>query len=255
MRRVPARSPRRSTRSSSGWRRRRAPRLRRRRNLGPARRARRDECAATFGPGRRDRGQVAAGLDRRAVEARRRGRSARRRRAMSLCGRRRRPTSSSESARAADAVRPRRARGAAEGGALTVALVCATGSELAQARRPRDRGRRRARVHRGSTRLKAGTAQKLVLNTISTISMIRLGKTFGNLMVDVAPANEKLRGRVRRIVADRDRRAPGRGRRGARGRGRRRRRSRSSRSSPGSTRRRRAARLRDADGNVRRALR
>jgi N-acetylmuramic acid 6-phosphate etherase len=52
----------------------------------------------------------------------------------------------------------------------------------------------------GSTRLKAGTAQKLVLNTISTISMIRLGKTYGNLMVDVAPANEKLHERVRRIV-------------------------------------------------------
>jgi N-acetylmuramic acid 6-phosphate etherase len=53
----------------------------------------------------------------------------------------------------------------------------------------------------GSTRLKAGTAQKLVLNTISTISMIRLGKTYGNLMVDVAAANEKLQDRVRRIVA------------------------------------------------------
>ena len=53
----------------------------------------------------------------------------------------------------------------------------------------------------GSTRLKAGTAQKLVLNTISTISMIRLGKTYGNLMVDVAAANEKLAVRVRRIVA------------------------------------------------------
>ena len=53
----------------------------------------------------------------------------------------------------------------------------------------------------GSTRLKAGTAQKLVLNTISTVSMIRLGKTYGNLMVDVAAANEKLAGRVRRIVA------------------------------------------------------
>ena len=54
----------------------------------------------------------------------------------------------------------------------------------------------------GSTRLKAGTAQKLVLNTISTISMIRLGKTYGNLMVDVVAANEKLQDRVRRIVAD-----------------------------------------------------
>jgi N-acetylmuramic acid 6-phosphate etherase len=53
----------------------------------------------------------------------------------------------------------------------------------------------------GSTRLKAGTAQKLVLNTISTISMIRLGKTYGNLMVDVVAANEKLVERVRRIVA------------------------------------------------------
>jgi N-acetylmuramic acid 6-phosphate etherase len=53
----------------------------------------------------------------------------------------------------------------------------------------------------GSTRLKAGTAQKLVLNMLSTISMIRLGKTFGNLMVDVAATNEKLRARVRRIVA------------------------------------------------------
>lgn len=53
----------------------------------------------------------------------------------------------------------------------------------------------------GSTRLKAGTAQKLVLNTISTIAMVRLGKTFGNLMVDVVATNEKLRARVRRIVA------------------------------------------------------
>jgi N-acetylmuramic acid 6-phosphate etherase len=52
----------------------------------------------------------------------------------------------------------------------------------------------------GSTRLKAGTAQKLVLNTISTVSMIRLGKTYGNLMVDVVAANEKLAERVRRIV-------------------------------------------------------
>jgi N-acetylmuramic acid 6-phosphate etherase len=53
----------------------------------------------------------------------------------------------------------------------------------------------------GSTRLRAGTAQKLVLNTISTVSMIRLGKTFGNLMVDVRAANEKLEARARRIVS------------------------------------------------------
>jgi N-acetylmuramic acid 6-phosphate etherase len=52
----------------------------------------------------------------------------------------------------------------------------------------------------GSTRLKAGTAQKLVLNKISTVTMIRLGRTFGGLMVGVAPGNEKLRERARRNV-------------------------------------------------------
>ena len=53
----------------------------------------------------------------------------------------------------------------------------------------------------GSTRLKAGTAQKLVLNTLSTAIMIRLGKTFGNLMVDVQPLNAKLRQRTIQIVS------------------------------------------------------
>jgi N-acetylmuramic acid 6-phosphate etherase len=52
----------------------------------------------------------------------------------------------------------------------------------------------------GSTRLKAGTAQKLILNTISTVTMVRLGKTFGNLMVDVVASNAKLKGRARRAV-------------------------------------------------------
>ena len=52
----------------------------------------------------------------------------------------------------------------------------------------------------GSTRLKAGTAQKMALNMISTGVMIRLGKTFGNLMVDVQATNTKLRDRARRIV-------------------------------------------------------
>jgi N-acetylmuramic acid 6-phosphate etherase len=53
----------------------------------------------------------------------------------------------------------------------------------------------------GSTRLKAGTATKLVLNLLTTISMIRLGKVVSNLMVDVKPTNEKLRARACRIVA------------------------------------------------------
>ena len=54
----------------------------------------------------------------------------------------------------------------------------------------------------GSTRMKAGTATKLVLNTITTGAMIRLGKTFGNLMVDMRATNEKLRDRGQRIVME-----------------------------------------------------
>ena len=52
----------------------------------------------------------------------------------------------------------------------------------------------------GSTRLKAGTAQKMVLNMLSTISMVRLGKVYKNLMVDVTPINEKLVNRAIRII-------------------------------------------------------
>src|SRR5207237_147436 len=54
----------------------------------------------------------------------------------------------------------------------------------------------------GSTRMKAGTATKLVLNTITTGAMIRLGKTFGNLMVDLRATNAKLRDRSERIVME-----------------------------------------------------
>lgn len=54
----------------------------------------------------------------------------------------------------------------------------------------------------GSTRLKAGTAQKILLNTLSTLVMIRLGKTFGNLMVDLRATNDKLQDRARRIVEE-----------------------------------------------------
>src|SRR5258705_1338914 len=52
----------------------------------------------------------------------------------------------------------------------------------------------------GSTRLKAGTATKLVLNMLTTAAMVRIGKTYGNLMVDVQPSSEKLKERARRIV-------------------------------------------------------
>ena len=54
----------------------------------------------------------------------------------------------------------------------------------------------------GSTRLKAGTATKLVLNTITTGAMIRVGKTYGNLMVDLRASNAKLRDRSERILGE-----------------------------------------------------
>ena len=53
----------------------------------------------------------------------------------------------------------------------------------------------------GSTRLKAGTATKMVLNMLTTVSMIKLGKTYGNLMVDVQTGSEKLKDRARRILS------------------------------------------------------
>jgi N-acetylmuramic acid 6-phosphate etherase len=59
-----------------------------------------------------------------------------------------------------------------------------------------------AEVVTGSTRMKAGTATKLVLNTITTGAMIRLGKTYGNLMVDLRATNNKLIERSRRIVME-----------------------------------------------------
>jgi N-acetylmuramic acid 6-phosphate etherase len=89
---------------------------------------------------------------------------------------------------------------AAEARALTVAVVCVEDAELSSSAEHTVAVVVGPEFIAGSTRLKAGTAQKLVLNAISTISMIRLGKTFGNLMVDVAPGNEKLRARIQRIV-------------------------------------------------------
>ncbi|MFJ9792711.1 N-acetylmuramic acid 6-phosphate etherase [Streptomyces globosus] len=86
-------------------------------------------------------------------------------------------------------------------GALTVGLSCNAGSALAAAAEHGIEVVVGPELLTGSTRLKAGTAQKLVLNLISTITMIRLGKTYGNLMVDLRASNEKLRARSRRIVA------------------------------------------------------
>ncbi|MFJ6542411.1 N-acetylmuramic acid 6-phosphate etherase [Streptomyces sp. NPDC091385] len=86
-------------------------------------------------------------------------------------------------------------------GALTVGLSCNAASPLAAAAQHGIEVVVGPELLTGSTRLKAGTAQKLVLNMISTITMIRLGKTYGNLMVDVRASNAKLRARSRRIVA------------------------------------------------------
>jgi len=86
-------------------------------------------------------------------------------------------------------------------GALTIGLACNADSALAAAAEHGIEVVVGPEFLTGSTRLKAGTAQKLVLNMLSTITMIRLGKTYGNLMVDVRASNEKLRARSRRIVA------------------------------------------------------
>ena len=92
-------------------------------------------------------------------------------------------------------------RAAMAAGALSVAVVCVPGSQLGALVKHEIVAEVGPEVVAGSTRMKAGTAQKLVLNTISTVTMIRLGKTFGNLMVDVVASNAKLRARARRAVA------------------------------------------------------
>jgi N-acetylmuramic acid 6-phosphate etherase len=87
-------------------------------------------------------------------------------------------------------------------GALTVSIACNRPSPLEELAEIGIAPIVGPEVISGSTRLKAGTAQKMVLNMISTGVMIRLGKTYTNLMVDVQPTNVKLRQRARRIVAD-----------------------------------------------------
>jgi len=86
-------------------------------------------------------------------------------------------------------------------GALTLAFTCNADTPLHHAAQIVIAPLAGPEVISGSTRMKAGTATKLVLNTISTGVMIKLGKTFGNLMVDVQPTNHKLRERAKRIVA------------------------------------------------------
>lgn len=93
------------------------------------------------------------------------------------------------------ALRAARARGAA-----TISLACNADAAISHEAEHPIEVLVGPEVLAGSTRLKAGTAQKLVLNMISTITMVRIGKTWGNLMVDLRATNAKLRERAIRIV-------------------------------------------------------
>ncbi len=86
-------------------------------------------------------------------------------------------------------------------GGLTIGLSCTTDSEVAAAAQIAITPTPGPEVVTGSTRMRAGTATKLVLNMLSTGVMIRLGYVYGNLMVNVQPTNEKLVDRARRIIA------------------------------------------------------
>ena len=90
---------------------------------------------------------------------------------------------------------------AREIGALTVGISCTPDSELAKRVEIAVALLAGPEIIAGSTRMKAGTATKMALNMLSTGLMIRLGHTFGNLMVNVQPTNSKLADRARRIVA------------------------------------------------------
>ncbi len=86
-------------------------------------------------------------------------------------------------------------------GAVAVGLSCTPDSELARAADIAITPLVGPEVIAGSTRLKAGTAQKLVLNMLTTGAFVRMGYVYGNLMVNVQPKNSKLRDRARRIIA------------------------------------------------------
>ena len=89
---------------------------------------------------------------------------------------------------------------AKEIGALTIGLTCNPNSEISKIVECAIEIDSGPELLAGSTRLKSGTAQKLVLNMISTITMVRLGETFGNLMVDLQITNGKLKDRAIRII-------------------------------------------------------
>jgi len=87
-------------------------------------------------------------------------------------------------------------------GALTIGISCTENSQLSQAVDLPIEPKPGPEVITGSTRLKAGTVTKLVLNMLSTMAMVRLGYVYSNLMVNVKPSNEKLVDRAERIIAE-----------------------------------------------------
>ncbi|BBN99542.1 N-acetylmuramic acid 6-phosphate etherase [Sporolactobacillus terrae] len=87
-------------------------------------------------------------------------------------------------------------------GAKTVSLACNTEAAISRYADTAIEIETGPEVLTGSTRLKAGTAQKMVLNMISTASMVQIGKVYGNLMVDVQPSNSKLIDRAKRIIEE-----------------------------------------------------
>ncbi len=91
-------------------------------------------------------------------------------------------------------------REARELGCPTVAVTSAPGSPLAEAAEIAIVVETGPEVVMGSTRMKAGTAQKMVLNTLSTAAMVRLGRVYSNLMIDMPATNAKLRRRTVRMV-------------------------------------------------------
>ena len=91
---------------------------------------------------------------------------------------------------------------AVELGAATIAVVCAPASPMADLAGVAIEAIPGPEVITGSTRMKAGTVQKMVLNILSTATMVKLGKVYGNLMVDVQITNEKLAQRAERIVGE-----------------------------------------------------
>jgi N-acetylmuramic acid 6-phosphate etherase len=85
-------------------------------------------------------------------------------------------------------------------GAVTCGISCTPDSDLTRAVEFPIEPKPGPEILTGSTRLRAGTATKLVLNMISTAVMIRLGHVYGNLMVNVQPSNAKLEDRAKRII-------------------------------------------------------